>query len=181
MVRISTDPGGRSAEASAQVLRLQNDFYARLAEETLNYLRGLQGVLVPAAPGTVLLPEPGAALGAAGRPGDAVGLTLEITNDQPVHCVVTPALSSLVSPSGVTWFPSARVHPAYLLVPPGRTETSHIELTLPAELPVGVYRGVLLLHGAPQGVAVTITVEAPKARKPAARRSTATSRGKTTR
>ena len=159
MIRISGDPSGEAADAFAHMLRLQNDFYARLTEETLNYLRKLQGVLGPAAPGTVLVPEPDDALAESARPGDHVQLKLEVTNDQPVHCVVSPALTVLVSEAGVTWFPAAQTQPAYLLIPPGCTEAAAIELAVPAELPVGAYRGMVLLHGSPHELPVAITID----------------------
>jgi hypothetical protein len=175
MIRISGDPSGEAADAFAHMLRLQNDFYARLTEETLNYLRKLQGVLGPAAPGTVLVPGPDDALAESACPGDHVQLKLEVTNDQPVHCVATPALTVLVSASGVTWFPAAQTQPAYLLIPPGRTEAAAIELAVPAQLPPGVYRGVMLLHGSPHELPVAITIEdvppEPAAAKVALRRA----------
>jgi hypothetical protein len=175
-VRIPYDPSAQAADASARLLRLQNEFYARLSEETVNYLRNLGGVLAPAAPGTVLLPDPGAELTATAAPGETVALAVEVVNEQVVHCVVTPTLSTLVDRTGVTWFPAARAVPPYLAVPPGQVERAALEIAVPDELPAGDYRGVLLLHGLPHGLPVTITVrlaEPVTPRKAAAGKATA--------
>jgi len=53
--RVSNDSEGSSGPFS-ELLRLQSDFQARLTEETLRYLRRLQGTLGPTAPGTVVKP-----------------------------------------------------------------------------------------------------------------------------
>ena len=158
MVHIVTDPPSQTGGAAQQLLRLQNDFHARLAVETMHYLRGLQSALGPAAPGTVLVPRRGATLRATAEPGTQVRLHVEVANAQAVHCVVSPALSPLVAASGVTWFAAANVDPPYLLIAPGETEAAALDIAVPAALPTGDYRGVLLMHGAPDGVPVTIRV-----------------------
>ncbi len=58
-MRISNDSNGAAGSPFSELLHLQTDFYTRLADETLRYLRRLQGAAAPAVPGTVL--KPGAA------------------------------------------------------------------------------------------------------------------------
>jgi hypothetical protein len=159
-MRVSNEPGGTGpGGAFAELFRLQSDFQARLAEETLRYLRRLQGAVVPAAPGTVVMPAAGGELKAAGEPGGRVELSVEIENLQRVHCMVTPQLTPLVSTAGVTWFPAAELTTASRLVAPGGVERIVIPLPIPAELPPGDYRGALLLQGFRQNtLAVAVTV-----------------------
>ena len=158
--------------AFSELLRLQTEFQARLAEETLHYLRRLQGAAAPASPGTILVPDAGTTLTAIAAPGSAVELRLEIENRQRVHCIVTPMLSPLVSPEGVTWFPDATPSPPSTLVPPGATRTLELAVPLPADLPPAAYRGALVLQGfGDRGVAVAIEAKAPAAARPARGRS----------
>ena len=67
-MRVSNDPerGGGPSGAFAEMFRLQAEFQSRLAEETLRYLRRLQGAVVPSAPGTVVVPAADSALEASG-------------------------------------------------------------------------------------------------------------------
>lgn len=172
---MGNDPGEGPSGAFGDLLRLQSDFQARLAEETLRYLRRLQGAAAPAVPGTVLLPEGDVELKASGAPGTAVELRLEVENRQRVHCVVTPMLSPLVAASGVTWFPAASPEPASTLLAPAETRELTIALPLPAELPAGAYRGALILQGFRDG-ALPVVIEAraprtPSRKRPAARRA----------
>lgn len=151
----------------SELFRLQTEFQARLADETLRYLRRLQGTLGPAAPGTVLAGGDREVLRAAGAPGDTVALSLELENLQRVHCVLTPQLTPLVSAEGATWFPAAEIA-AHRLVAPGETAALTLTLPLPGELPAGRYRGALVLQGFRDGaVAVEVTVSPPAAAAPA--------------
>lgn len=172
---MGNDPGDGPSSAFGDLLRLQTDFQARLAEETLRYLRRLQGAAAPAVPGTVLLPDGEVELRASGAPGTAVELRLEVENRQRVHCVVSPMLSTLVAASGVTWFPAATPDPASTLLAPGETRELTVEVPLPAELPSGAYRGALILQGFRDGaLPVAIEAKAPRAaprKRPAARRA----------
>jgi hypothetical protein len=179
-VRVSNDDSRGAAGVFSDLLKLQTEFQARLAEETLTYLRRLQGAAAPAAPGTVLVPEGGAQLTASGTPGSAVTLALEIENRQRVHTVVTPMLGPLVSAEGVTWFPAADPSPPSTLVAPGQVRALSLAVTLPAEIRPGTYRGALVLQGfGDGGVSVAIEVPAPEAPKSAApRRRAAASRAK---
>ncbi len=171
-MRVPNDPGQGSGQPWADLLRLQSEFQARLADETLRYLRRLQGALGPATPGTVVVPDPSLELKGAGLPGAALELTLEVENRQRVHCVVTPMLSPLVGEGGTTWFPEADVTPPSLLVAPGEAGSLLFRVKIPAELPLGTYRGTLLLHGFREGgLPVVLTAgEQPAATKPRRRR-----------
>jgi len=140
-----------------------------LAEETLRYLRRLQGASAPATPGTVLMPGSTVELQATGRPGETVVLTLEVENRQRAHSVVTPMLSPMASAYGATWFPAADPSPASLLLAPEEISTLTIRLALPDNLPVSVYRGALLLQGFREGaITVVIDVRSSPAPKPKA-------------
>jgi hypothetical protein len=166
-VHVSNEGDRGVTGAFSELLRLQTEFQARLAEETLHYLRRLQGAAAPAAPGTVLLPDDGTALGASGPPGSTVELRLELENRQRVHCVVTPMLGPLVSAEGVTWFPASDPTPPSTLLAPGDVRTLTLSVPLPADLPAGSYRGALVLQGfANGGVSVTIEASRPKEEKP---------------
>ncbi len=162
-MRIASDSDGAASGPFSELLRLQTDFYTRLADETLRYLRRLQGAAAPAVPGTVLKPAATLQLEAAGAPGSAVELQLEVENRQRVHSVVTPLLSPLVDTSGVTWFPAAEATPPALLLAPEEVAQLAIQLPIPANLPPGAYRGALLLQGFREGaVAVLVTVTSNK-------------------
>jgi len=161
-MRIANDPSGGSGGSLSDLFRLQSEFYARLAEETMRYLRRLQGAAAPVAPGTVLMPNGAAELRVSGGSGAAVELKLEVENRQRVHSIVTPMLSTLVNASGVTWFPAAEPTPASVLLAPGEVATVSLKLPVPDGLPPGAYRGALLLLGFLEGA---INVEVTVARR----------------
>ena len=169
-MRVSNDPPSAGGDprgpsgAFAELFRLQSEFQARLAEETLRYLRRLQGAVVPASPGTVVLPSDGLALHAEAAPGARAELGVEIENLQRVHCMVSPQLTPLVSAEGVTWFPEAESGSGSRLLAPGATERLALGLAVPPGLPAGEYRGALVLQGFRRNaVPVTVTVRAPAA------------------
>ncbi|HET7230953.1 MAG TPA: hypothetical protein VFJ16_13165, partial [Longimicrobium sp.] len=160
-MRVSNDGEPGPSGPLSELFRLQTEFQARLADETLRYLRRLQGTLAPAAPGTVLAPGPGDGLRAAGASGGSVALVLELENLQRVHCVVSPQLTPLVSAEGATWFPAVEMA-SPRLVAPGETASLTLALSLPDTLPPGRYRGALMLQGFHDGaVAVEVAVSAP--------------------
>lgn len=128
------------------LVRLQSQYQARLAEETLRYLRGVQAAVTPRAPGTVVRPG-GVRLTAEGAPGEDVELSVTVENRQRVHSTVAPALSPLSDEEGWTWYPQARVEPAAILLAPDETVTVRLMVRLPSGLPSGAFRGGLLLHG----------------------------------
>jgi hypothetical protein len=155
---ITNDAGGGGWSGPfADMLRLQNEFQARLGEETIRYLRRLQGALGPAAPGTVVLREKSSELSTQGAPGAAAELRVELENLQRVHCVLTPHLTPLVSETGTTWFPVSDVGGAFRILAPGTTDSLTIRLEIPPALPAGVYRGALMLLGFREG-ALSVTV-----------------------
>lgn len=172
-MRVSNEPGAGPSGAFSEMFRLQADFQARLAEETLRYMRRLQGAVVPAAPGTVMMPADGMELKATAAAGGQAVLALEIENLQRVHCMVTPQLTPLVSAAGVTWFPAAEMATASRLVAPGGVERIEIPVAVPGELPDGDYRGALLLQGFRQStIPVTFAIGAPVAGAKATRPAT---------
>jgi hypothetical protein len=163
MVRIRSEPPGDEEGIVAQLLRLQSEFAARLADETLRYVRGLQGALGPLSPGTVVGPDGDVELSAEGRPGAEVELRLEVENRQRAYCVVTPALSPLVDASGTTWFPLVEAAPVTALVAPGEVAGLSLRVALPRDLPEGRYQGVLALQGfRSRGVPVAVTARRPR-------------------
>jgi hypothetical protein len=165
-MRVASDPPDEQRGPFGELLRLQSEFQARLADETLRYLRRLQGAFAPAAPGTVVVPDGDAALTVSGAPGARVTLRLEAENRQRVHCVVTPMLTPLVERGGTTWFPAGDTAPASSLLAPGEVGVVTVELALPADLPPGVYRGALVLQGFRDGgVPVAVEVRAPTRRR----------------
>lgn len=180
-MRVTNETERNVGVAFAELLRLQTEFQTRLTEETLNHLRRIQAAAMPVVPATVAMPGGDSELRANGSPGTTVELTLELDNRQRVHCVVTPMLSPLVAASGVTWFPStdARI----LLLVPDEVVQTRIPVELPEELPVGVYRGALLLHGfhaGAIGVVIEVTSKAgtSKAAAAAAKKASARSTAK---
>lgn len=158
----SGDPGGGGGGSLGELLRLQTQFQARLAEETIAYLRRLQGAAAPNAPGTVVVPAEGESLAARGAPGGVAELVIEIENRQRVHCMVTPQLGPLVDATGVTWSPAVEAAPPSQLVGPGEVTALTLHVAIPPELPTGTYRGVLILQGFRDGgVPVSVEVAAP--------------------
>lgn len=143
-----------------QLLAAQADFHARLADETLRYLRRLSSLSGPWTPGTFVAPADGGTLEATASPGSPARLELEVDNRQEVHCLVTPVLTTMIDGAGTTWYPSLDVDPPTSLIAPGECTAWRIAVDVPAELPAGVYHGALLLHGfVDSGVAVTIRVD----------------------
>ncbi|HEY6292711.1 MAG TPA: hypothetical protein VI455_14270 [Terriglobia bacterium] len=165
-MRVPNEPGEPKG-SFYEFLQLQNDFYGRLAEETMKYLRRLQAAGAPATPGTVLLPDGSVELRGSGTPGASVEFRLEVENRQRVHCMVTPMLSPLVDASGTTWFPAARLQPPSKLLAPEEVGELVIAIPLPADVPAGTYRGALLLQGFREGaIAVAVTVARGVSAKP---------------
>jgi hypothetical protein len=158
---ISNDPGGSGWSGPfADLLRLQTEFQSRLGEETIRYLRRLQGALGPAAPGTVVVARAGHELSAQATPGGTAELTVELENLQRVHAVVSPQLTPLVSDAGATWFPAVESGSAFRILAPGATESVVLRVEVPTEVPEGVYRGAVLLVGFREGaLAVNISIQ----------------------
>ena len=158
MVRI-TNESAEPSDVGAAFLRLQFEFQAKLADETLRYLRSIRGLFGPATPGTFVEADSATVVQGSSAPGGTLELALEVENRQAVHCVVTPALSSLCSESGTTWFPDVADAPASTLVAPGEEAELTLYVPVPGNLPVGTYRGALFLQGMRwQGVPVVATI-----------------------
>src|SRR6267142_3701914 len=99
-VRNETEADGG---AFAEMVRLQTEFHAKLADETLRYLSRLGGRTGLSSLGTVIPTAEGLAVKASGQPGRTVPVALEVENLQRVYCVVLPQLTPLVSQTGATW------------------------------------------------------------------------------
>jgi hypothetical protein len=155
------DPNQGGSGALAELFRLQTEFSARLADETLRYLRRLQGAVAPAAPGTIVLQDPDLLLSTSGPRGGVADLVVEVENLQRVHCLVRPQLTALVSSDGATWFPEADPSNMSKLVAPGETAELRLQVKVAPAVPAGEYRGALLLEGfREQGLPVLVTVQA---------------------
>lgn len=179
-MRVSNEPGAPSGPtgAFAELFKLQSEFQARLAEETLRYLRRLQGAVVPASPGTVVLPSDGLDLRAEGATGTKTALILEVENLQRMHCMVSPQLTPLVSSAGVTWFPEAESGAGSRLLPPAATERIAIAIAIPPSLPAGEYRGALVLQGFRENaIPVAIAVRHEGAPRQSSKSSRTSARG----
>lgn len=164
MVRIVHNPTDEpDRNPGAEVFALQQDFQARLADETLRYLRGLRGLLGPASPGTVLRPQPDLVLRGDGVPGDVAEITFEVDNRQQVHVIATPMLTPLVRADGTAWFPDAVAVPASALLAPGAVGQLRLLVNVPVEAGPGQYDGALVLLGMKgAAVRVSFTVNAPE-------------------
>ncbi len=170
MVRIIHDPRDEpDRNPGAEVFALQQDFQARLADETLRYLRSLRGLLGPASPGTVLRPQPDLVLRAEAPPGGVAEITFEVENRQEVHVIATPMLTPLVGADGTTWFPDAVAVPASTLVAPAAVGQLRMIVNVPDEADGGQYDGALVLlgmKGAVVQVSFTVTSARVQARRP---------------
>jgi len=145
-------------------LHLQADFQARLADETLRYLRRLQGAAAPVTPGTVLVPEDGSELTARTKSGGSFEITLDVKNYQRVHAMAAPALDPMVSSSGITWYPEAEFSPEFSLVAPDESIKFVLRVNVPAILPSGTYIGALSLRGLRQQIfRISVDVSGSKA------------------
>jgi hypothetical protein len=160
-MRVTNESEG-SGGAFAELVRLQTDFQARLADETLRYLRRLQGLSGPSAPGTVIAAAKGLEVKAQGQEGGSVAVTLEVQNMQPVYCVVLPQLTPLVSQSGTIWLPVTDSGSGSMLVAPGAVVAIAFSIGVPDTLTAGTYRGALILQGFREG-AIPLTIEISEA------------------
>ena len=142
-----TNEDGPDSGPFANLIQMQAEFQSRLADESLRYLRRIQGVFEPYAPGTVVQPDADATLIGEVHVGDSVSLRVDVENRQRVHAVVTASVTPLLAETGATWFPSIEAKPSFAFVPPEETLALSITVSAPAELPPGRYRGLLVLRG----------------------------------
>ena len=174
MVRIINSPRDEPEHSpGAEVFALQQDFQARLADETLRYLRSLRGLL-GASPGTFVRPQPGLALQGEGGTGDVTEIGFEVENQQQVHVIATPMLTPLVRADGTTWFPEAVAVPASTLIAPGAVGQLRVLVNVPAQADPGRYDGALVLlgiKGAAVQVSFTIKPTPARGRRPARSRT----------
>jgi hypothetical protein len=161
-MRVINDPGPEAAGgAFAELLRLQGEFQARLADETLRYLRRLQAMTGPSNPGTVVRAADGEQLEASAQTGERVEFALEVENRQKAYGSVAPALTPLLGDDGTSWFPAAEVRPPSTLIPPAEVVEIVVSVDVPEQVPAGRYRGALLLQGFRQdALPVVIKVQA---------------------
>ena len=157
-----------------ELIRLQNAFQQNLSQATMNYLRQLQGIVGPVTPGTVVQRLETAALALSLAPGTRQSTEVRVENRQRVHAMVTPMLSPLVSDTGDTWFAEAGFDPPTALLATDETASFTLTMAAPEGMPVGIYRGAILIYGCTDGVVpleVTVAVPRPepKARPAAAR------------
>jgi hypothetical protein len=158
---VNDEPGGGPF---AELVKMQAEFQTRLIEETTRYLRRLQGVFEPRAPGTVLQPGNETLVSAPSTAGETVELNVEVENRQRVHTMVTPSVTPLVESNGTTFFPAAEFSPPSRLLAPEEVAILTLRLPLPAELTPGTYRGMLILQGFRDGgVPLVVEVSAPQA------------------
>ncbi|MEU9918983.1 hypothetical protein [Streptomyces sp. NPDC051001] len=156
--------GGGPQTPLSELLRLQAEFQMRITDESLRYLRGLQGVFAPYPPGTVLQAvDEEFGLVATGAPGATVDLVVEVENRQRVHSVVSAALTPLTGPDTTTWFPATESSPRPTVLAPEARSVLRIQLPLPAELPPGTFRGLVVLQGVGEGgIPLTVNVTQKK-------------------
>jgi hypothetical protein len=161
-MRVTNDPGPDAADdAFAELLRLQGEFQARLADETLRYLRRLQATTGPSNPGTVARAAGDAQLEASAQTGERAEFALEVENLQEAYGSVAPALTPLLGDDGTSWFPAVEVRPPSTLLPPGQVVKIAVSVAVPEQVPAGRYRGALLLQGFRQdALPVVIEVQA---------------------
>ncbi len=146
-----TDKPAGASGPFEELLRLQSNFQQKLAEETLNYLRQLQGMVGPVVPGTLVVPKTEHAVSVSACPGERAVLQFEASNRQRVHCLITPMLSPLVDASGTTWFAEAKISPSFKLLPADGRCLFTIELVVPKDISTGNYQGACLLYGYKDG------------------------------
>ena len=147
-----------------ELLRLQSSFQQSLTDATMNYLRQLQGLVGPVTPGTGVKRTEATARAASLAPGGRAELKIRVENRQRVHAMVTPMLTPLVLDNGTTWFAEAGFSPPTTLLATNDVATFTLALSAPADMPLGTYRGAILIYGASDGVIpLEVTVARSKA------------------
>lgn len=163
----SHGPSGQQSSAFEEMLKLQSSFQQSLTDATMNYLRQLQGLVGPVTPGTVVQRSEKVARSLTVAPGGRTSATIRVENRQRVHSMVTPMLTPLVSDSGTTWFVEAGFTPATALLASDEIGEFTLGLASPKDMPLGIYRGAVLIYGAADGV-IPLEVKVARKRKTAA-------------
>jgi hypothetical protein len=172
--------GAQAPSPFEELIRLQTAFQQNLSQATMNYLRQLQGLVGPVTPGTVVERLEVKALSLSIAPGATTATEVRVENRQRVHSMVTPMLSPLVSDKGTTWFAEAGFTPPTVLLATDETAGFDLKISAPKDMPLGVYRGAVLIYGCADGVVplevkVAATKASPaKATAPAAKPAAAT-------
>ena len=162
-----------------ELIRLQTAFQQNLSQATMNYLRQLQGLVGPVTPGTVVERLESRAITLSLAPGATETTEVRVENRQRVHAMVTPMLSPLVSDAGTTWFAEAGFTPPTALLATDETAAFALTIAAPAEMPLGVYRGAVLIYGCTDGVVpLEVTVAAAQPRAPVKTPERATAQAK---
>ncbi|WP_299402378.1 hypothetical protein [uncultured Roseobacter sp.] len=167
------DHGSAPPSPFEELMKLQSAFQQSLSQATMQYLRQLQGIVGPVTPGTVVQQVDGATIELKMRPGAQAKATVTVENRQRVHSMVTPMITPLVSDTGATWFAQTAFTPPTALLATDEVMEFALVLDAPAEMPVGVFRGAVLIYGCSDGVVpleVTVTKTtraAPAAKKKA--------------
>ncbi|WP_299508039.1 hypothetical protein [uncultured Roseobacter sp.] len=167
------DHGSAPPSPFEELMKLQSAFQQSLSQATMQYLRQLQGIVGPVTPGTVVQQVAGATIELKMRPGAQAKATVTVENRQRVHSMVTPMITPLVSDTGATWFAQTAFSPPTALLATDEVMEFALVLYAPAEMPVGVFRGAVLIYGCSDGVVpleVTVTKTtrtAPAAKKKA--------------
>ncbi|GFE48903.1 hypothetical protein So717_06560 [Roseobacter cerasinus] len=187
------DHGSTPSSPFEELMKLQSAFQQSLSQATMQYLRQLQGIVGPVTPGTVVQQVEGTGVTLKLRPGGQAKALVNVENRQRVHSMVTPMITPLVSDTGATWFAQTAFTPPTALLATDEVLDFALVLEAPKDMPVGVYRGAVLIYGCSDGVVpleVTVAKQAAKrkaapaaakaktaakkapARKPAARKPT---------
>jgi hypothetical protein len=166
------DHGSVPSSPFEELMKLQSAFQQSLSEATMQYLRQLQGIVGPVTPGTVVQQVEGITIELKMRPGGQAKATVNVENRQRVHSMVTPMITPLVSETGATWFAQTAFSPPTALLATDEVLEFALVLEAPADMPVGVYRGAVMIYGCSDGgVPLEVTV-AKTTRTAAAKRKT---------
>ncbi len=176
------DHGNTPSSPFEELMKLQSAFQQSLSQATMQYLRQLQGIVGPVTPGTVVQQVEGSTIDLKLKPGGQAKATVNVENRQRVHSMVTPMITPLVSDTGATWFAQAGFTPPTALLATDEVLEFALVLEGPKDMPLGVYRGAVLIYGCSEGVVpLEVTVAkssraapATKAKQAAARASTKT-------
>lgn len=146
------DPGSTPSSPFEELMKLQSAFQQSLSQATMQYLRQLQGIVGPVTPGTVVQQVEGATIDVKMKPGGQAKASVNVENRQRVHSMVTPMITPLVSDTGATWFAQAAFTPPTALLATDEVLEFSLVLDTPPDMPVGVYRGAVLIYGCGEGV-----------------------------